>query len=75
MKQMCITDFVVMMSDELKNIQIEVIKLVDTYQTIHCRLLKNAVSSKPKVVNSDIEEQIIAMYDIRTVSYAFPLNF
>ena len=74
LKPISITEIVQLIADELKNTQKEVIKLVDTYQTIHCRLLKNALNVRPRAINSKIEEQIIAMYDIRTVSYTFPLN-
>jgi hypothetical protein len=72
-KPILVNELVTMISLELKKTQKEIITLIDTYQTIHFKLLKMTSTHAPKAINSRIMEIITSLYDVRALS--FPPSF
>lgn len=74
-KPIAVPELVAMISQELKKTQQELVKLVDTYQAVHYKLLRIALNGKPKIINPSIEEQITTLYDLRSYSnYSYLVN-
>jgi hypothetical protein len=78
LKPIFVPELVNLYAADLKNTQREIIKLVDTYQAVHYKLLTLAMLSKPKVIPA-VEEHIVQLYnslfDLRTYTTATPINF
>lgn len=49
-KAISVPDLIATLMNELKMVQQEIVRLIDTYQAIHCKLLRHAINSTPKLV-------------------------
>lgn len=65
MKPINISELIGILTAELKKTQEEIIKLIDTYQLIHYKLLKNTLNFTPKILNQTLEKENSELYDIR----------
>lgn len=56
LKPIYLPELVHLITSELKSTQKDIIRLVDTYQTIHKTLLEKATTKRPKAISSAIEQ-------------------
>lgn len=49
-KAISIPDLIATLMTELKVVQQEIVRLIDTYHAIHCKLLRHAINSSPKLI-------------------------
>jgi hypothetical protein len=60
-----VPELILLVVNELKRLQENIIHLIDTYQTIHFKLLKSSLACFPKLISGGLEQLLGDMYDLR----------
>jgi hypothetical protein len=64
-----VPDLVAGLMGELRRVQEEIVRLIDTYQAIHVRLLRHLATGAPKLMGESLERENAEMYDIRLQNF------